>query len=155
MTQRIPAHEDRAVLSDSVSYFLLCAVRMCLELHDMWLDLRLSKKDIQFFTVEVRDTEALCFAFIICLLELSVACHIVSCRLMNEKKIDIVHVQSLESIIHRIFILIDRCPEFCRDEEFLSCYQTFADRSVYGLADGLLIHICVRRIDEPISHLYS
>ena len=79
VAQRIPAHELYVVLIEYLAELFLCEVGVSLNLNELRYYLPLCLKLFNVFTFEVRDTDALCFAFLICLFELAVTCKPVAC----------------------------------------------------------------------------
>lgn len=72
---------------------------------------------------------------------------------MDEEQVDIRDAEALERLLHRIFLFVERRPELRREEDVFALHEALFQRAPESLANGLLIHVGIRRIDEAVARL--
>ena len=85
---------------------------MRLSLNELRNDLPLFLKFIEVFSLEIADADRLRLAFFVRFFKKSVARKPVPCRLVYEKKIDIIQAETLKRFIDRVCVLKFAGPKF-------------------------------------------
>ena len=149
VSQGIPRLDNDAFLIQKFLQFLFLRIGMHFCLKNCGFYFADVQDLLNLLFVEVGQANGLHLTLLVGFLHLPVAGHIIARGLVDQQEVNIVGVQALERLFHRVRLLIKARPQLGFQENLLPGNTGFLHRS----ADRLLIYIGVGGVDQPVAAL--